>query len=162
MKNAYLSALLLSLSLVLVSCGGGGSTGTGRVTAGQIFGTAEKNFVYDLFTTEYLWYDEVASNVDTTPYDTPQALIDALKVDRDRWSFTITDDEYEDMVNQKTAGFGFGYTEDFRIYLVRIDAPAWGKLKRGDKIIEVKMRSCKLLVKRALRLESVLLMKFYI
>ena len=141
MKYKILTPLLLSLSLLLSSCGGGGGSSTytdpGRFVNTETFSLAEKEFVHDLFLTEYLWYDEVSSNVDTASYDTPQALINALKVPQDLWSFSLTQTEYENMVNQKTAGFGFGYIEDFTIFLVRIDAPAWGKLQRGDKIIEI-------------------------
>ena len=135
MKKSFLFPLLLSLSLLLVSCGGGG--GSTNVNADQPFSSAEKEFVYDLFNTEYLWFDEVASNVDYLAFDTPQALIDGLKVEKDKWSFSLTEQEYEDMVNQTTAGFGFGYTDGFLIYLVRIDAPAWEKLYRGDIILKV-------------------------
>lgn len=141
MKNRFILPLLLSLSLLLVSCGGGSSSSDGgsiiaKPPSGS-FPQAEKDFVYGLFTTEYLWYDEVASDVDYSAFDTPQALIDGLKVEKDRWSFAMTEQEYEDYVNQKTAGFGFGYTKDFTIYLVRIDAPAYQHLYRGDRILEV-------------------------
>ncbi len=141
MKKRFILPLLLSLSLILVSCGGsgGGSNGGSIVVkppAGS-FPQAEKDFVYGLFTSEYLWYDEVASNVDYSAFDTPQALIDGLKVEKDRWSFAMTDQEYEDYVNQKTAGFGFRYKNDFMILQVLIDAPAYHTLYRGDKILEI-------------------------
>jgi len=139
MKKRFILPLLLSLSLILVSCGGG-SGGGGNVIAKpptESFPQAEKDFVYGLFTTEYLWFDEVASNVNYSAFDTPQALIDGLKVEKDRWSFAMTEQQYDDYVNQKTAGFGFGYTNDFTIYLVRIDAPAYQHLYRGDRILEV-------------------------
>ena len=55
----------------------------------------------------------------------------------DEWSFTMTQQEYEDYANQKTAGFGFGYTLDFVVYLVRINAPVYGLLFRGDQILEI-------------------------
>jgi len=141
MKNRLIFPLLLSLSLLLVSCGGGGGDGgrltdASRFTNSQIFSSSEKAFVNNLFHTEYLWFDEVA-DVDYNAYDTPQALIDALKVPQDKWSFMITKSQYDDMVNQKTAGFGFGYTDGFLIYLVRIDSPAWGHLQRGDIILSI-------------------------
>jgi hypothetical protein len=130
MKYKVLAPLLLSLSLLLSSCGGGGDSST--------YTLSEKEFVHDLFTTEYLWYDQVPFNIDYNNFSTPQSLIDALRVDPpDQWSFTLTSQEYEDYVNQKTIGFGFGYTTDFDIFLVRIDAPAYGKLFRGDEILEI-------------------------
>lgn len=130
--------LLLSLSLLLVSCGGGGGTvaDASRLTDSQTFSSSEKAFVNDLFHTEYLWFDDVA-DIDYNAYDAPQALINALRVPDDKWSFTLTQAQYEDMVNQKTAGFGFGYKSDFTIYMVRIDSPAWHELQRGDKILEI-------------------------
>ncbi len=66
-------------------------------------------------------------------------MIDELKVNPpDLWSFTMTSQGYEDFANQQTIGFGFGYdTSSFTVFLVRIDSPAYGKLFRGDKILEV-------------------------
>ena len=139
LKNKLLLPLLLSLSLLLISCGGGGGdslTDAGRIIDSQTFSSNEKAFVNDLFHTEYLWFNDVA-DVDYNSYDTPQALIDALAVPQDKWSFMLTESEYEDMVNQTTAGFGFGYVNDFTLYLVRIDSPAWKHLQRGDQILEV-------------------------
>jgi C-terminal processing protease CtpA/Prc len=103
------------------------------------FSLAEKKFVHNLFLTEYLWYDDVSQNIDYTSMNTPQLLINNLVTPKDKWSFTMTKKEYENYVNQKTSGFGFGYRSqnDFTIYIVRIDAPAWGKLYRGDTIVAV-------------------------
>ena len=141
MKYTVLAPLLLSLSLFLSSCGSSGSSaGTGTAPGGSTepFSLAEKEFVHHLFLTEYLWYEQVASNIDYNNFSTPQSLIDGLKVfPPDQWSFSITAQQYEDAANQKTIGFGFGYTSDLNIFLVRIGAPAYGKLFRGDKILEV-------------------------
>ena len=139
MKNRFILPLLLSLSLLLVSCGGGGG-GDGSIIAkppSPSFTQAEKDFVYGLFTTEYLWYDEVSSNVDYSAFDTPQALIDGVKVPQDKWSFMITQEEYENSANQKTSGFGFRYKNDFMILQVLINAPAYHQLYRGDQILEI-------------------------
>ena len=145
MKYKILAPILLSLSLLLSSCGSSGSSGssggTGTVPGGSTepFSLAEKEFVHHLFLTEYLWYEQVASNIDYSNFSTPQSLIDGLKVfPPDQWSVSVTAQQYEDAANQKTAGFGFAYTpNDFNIVLVRIGAPAYGKLFRGDKILEV-------------------------
>jgi len=127
--------ILSILILFLNACGGGGGSSSDDGT----FSLAEKQFVYNLFLTEYLWYDQVASNVDYATFTSPEVMIDTLRVNPpDLWSFTITEAEYEDFANQKTVGFGFGYERSsFTIYLVRIDAPAYGKLLRGDIILEV-------------------------
>lgn len=127
MSNKHFLSIFFSLTLLLTACGSNSN-----------FTQQEKEFIHNLFLTEYLWYDQVASNVEYAAYATPQSMINDLRVDPpDVWSYSITQDQYEDYVNQKTAGFGFGYTPNLQIFLVRIDAPAYGKLLRGDRIIEV-------------------------
>ncbi len=141
MKYKILAPIFLSLSLFLSSCGSSGSSGeTGTAPGGSTepFSLAEKEFVHHLFLTEYLWYEQVASNIDYSNFSTPQSLIDGLKVfPPDQWSVSVTAQQYEDAANQKTIGFGFGYNSDFNIFVVRIGAPAYGKLFRGDKILEL-------------------------
>jgi C-terminal processing protease CtpA/Prc len=133
------SSLLLSSLLLLGGCGSGSyDEGSFPETAPQTFTQEEKRFVHNLFMTEYLWYEDVPATIDYDIYTTPQSLIDALRVDPpDRWSFTLTSQEYENIANQRTAGFGFGYLSDFTLYMVRIGSPAEGKLRRGDRIVEV-------------------------
>ena len=141
MKYKVFASLLLSLSLLLSSCGSSGSSGgtnTPPVESTEPFSLSEKEFVHDLFLTEYLWYEQVPLNVDYNNFSTPQSLIDGLRVyPPDQWSFSVTAQEFENSANQTTTGFGFGYASDFNIYLVLIEAPAYGKLFRGDKILEV-------------------------
>jgi len=128
--------LILSVSLLLNSCDSSSSSSSNVET--EIFSLDEKEFLRNLFLTEYLWYDQVASNIDYTEFTEPQEMINALRINPyDQWSFTMTQKEYEDYTNQQTSGFGFGYTNDFFIYLVRINAPAYGQLFRGDQILEI-------------------------
>jgi len=134
MKYKVFLTLLAILSLFLNSCASSSSSSNNTNT----FDQENKTFLHNLFLSEYLWYDQVASNVDYSLFDTAQMMIDALRVTPpDQWSFAMTAQEYEDSVNQRTSGFGFGYTFDLVIFLVRIDAPAYGKLFRGDKILEI-------------------------
>ncbi len=133
MTYKLLFTFSLLLALFLNSCGSSSST-----DEEQLFSFQEKEFLHNLFLTEYLWYDQVASDVDYTLYDNPKSMVNALRINPpDAWSFTITQQAYEDYANQKTEGFGFGYTADFFIYLVRINAPAYEKLFRGDKILKI-------------------------
>lgn len=122
---------ILTFLLLLNACG---SNTTENNT--QAFTLQEKMFVHNLFLSEYLWYDQVTSNIDYALFTSPQMLINELRISPpDKWSFSLTEQAYEDFSNQKTVGFGFGYTQDFSIFLVRINAPAYGKLYRGDKIL---------------------------
>jgi len=125
---------LLTLALLFNACG---SNSVEENAHGGSFSKSEKEFVHNLFLTEYLWYDQVTSNLDYTSIQTPNALVKELRVSPDIWSFSMNTDEYENFVNQKTEGFGFGYTPDFVVFLVRIGSPAYGKLHRGDKIIGI-------------------------
>jgi len=130
MSKTLSSLLTLLLVLLLGACGSGGNS------TSQGFSSAEKSFLYGLFKSEYLWYDQVANNVDISTFSDPQQMINTLRVDPpDRWSFMLTMDQYNQFANQQTAGFGFGYTPSFDIFLVRIDAPAYNKLLRGDRIV---------------------------
>ena len=157
MATKFFLALLLSVSLLLNSCGsGGGGSIASTIDSvidqrGETFTLAEKEFLHNLFLTEYLWFEDVPSNIDYAKYSDPQSMINALRVDPpDLWSFTMTQQEYEDYINQKTAGFGFGYRSDFFIYLVRINAPAYQLLYRGDEILEINGKAVtSLLIKEA-------------
>ncbi|PHS37674.1 MAG: hypothetical protein COB07_09980 [Sulfurovum sp.] len=146
MTTKFFLILFLSLSLFLNSCGSGGGSNIASSIDSVIngeggsdgFSLEEKEFVHSLFSTEYLWFEQVPANINYAKYTEPQSMIDALRVDPpDVWSFTMTQEEYENYNNQKTAGFGFGYKSDFTIYLVRINAPAYELLYRGDEILEI-------------------------
>lgn len=144
MTRKFFLILFLSLSLFLNSCGSGGGSNiaspidSGIEEGGEEFSLAEKEFLHQLFLTQYLWFEQVPANIDYAKYTEPQAMINDLRVDPpDLWSFTMTQEEYENYNNQKTTGFGFGYRSDFLIYLVRINAPAYELLYRGDEILEI-------------------------
>ncbi len=102
------------------------------------FDDLEKQFIKELFEGPYLWYEHANTSIDPAPYTTPQALIDAYKyTELDHWSFALTEKEFNNFVNQKSGGFGIGLTADFRVRFVRIDAPAWGKIERGDTLLTI-------------------------
>ena len=98
MTKKFFSLTLLSFSLLLNACG---SSSQGET---QTFAQEEKKFIHNLFLTEYLWYDQVASYIDYTAFNRRQDMIDSLKVSPpDKWSFTWTREEYNNFTNQKTS-----------------------------------------------------------
>jgi hypothetical protein len=130
MKKKFFPLILLFF--LLNACG---SSSQGET---QTFAQEEKKFVHNLFLTEYLWYDQVASNVDYVAFSAREDMINALKVSPpDKWSFTWTSEEYNNFTNQKTSGFGFGFTPEFKIFIVRLDSPSFSKLFRGDTLLEI-------------------------
>jgi len=134
MKKQIHYLILLTATFFLLACGGGSHSHQNS----NDFGITEKEFLHHLFLTEYLWFDQVPSNVDYAKYTSRQAMIDDLKFSQlDRWSFVLTAQEYNQMTEDKTEGFGFGFTPEFKVFLVRIDSPAYGVLQRGDTILEV-------------------------
>lgn len=101
------------------------------------FAQSDKDFLYNLFNTEYYWADNViAQNYDN--FRTPQAMINALKYDTlDRWSYSQSIEDYENRANQITAGFGSVVVGDI-VYIVDFGSPAeLSGLKRGDQILEI-------------------------
>jgi len=128
------SIILLSCTLILSACG----SSNNAENANTLLELSEKQFVHELFLNEYLWYEDVASNVDYESFSTRDEMINRYKVTPpDRWSFSLSQKEYEDFANQKTQGFGFGFDTNFRLFIVRINAPAYEKLFRGDKLLEI-------------------------
>ncbi len=79
--------------------------------------------IYSIMKDWYLWYDHVPV-VNTKAFSTPEALLDTLIYKPiDRWSFIITQKEYEDYFVQGTMyGHGFSFKLDaenhFRIAFV--------------------------------------------
>ena len=131
----FLFFLLFSTMIIINGCS---SNSDGSDLNSSTISLNEKKYIHSLFLNEYLWYDQVATQLDYQAYSTPQEMINALKISPpDTWSFHITKEAYEDYINQQTAGFGFGYTNDFTIYLVRIGSPAYQSLLRGDKIMKI-------------------------
>jgi len=124
------------VSAVLSGCGSN-DFDTGR-SSEPSFGQSDKSFLWKLFHTEYLWYEHVRDSADLNSYSNPQAMIDALKYKpADRWSFALSREEFAQFLSQTDGGFGIGFRSDMRVKFVRIQSPAWGKIKRGDILLKI-------------------------
>ena len=121
--------------LLIVGCGS--NSIKEERTGNASFNLKEKQFVHTLFLTEYLWYEDTPNHIDYDTFKKPNDMVSSLRTTHDRWSYTITQEEFENFSNQKTKGFGFRFTSDFRVVVTLIGAPAYGKLFRGDKILEI-------------------------
>ena len=121
--------------LLILGCGNNGTKEQGADNAS--FGSHEKQFVHILFLTEYLWHEDIPNHIDYDTFKKPNDMVSSLRTKNDRWSYAITDKEFENLLNQKAKGFGFRFTPDFRVLVTLIGAPAYGKLFRGDKILEI-------------------------
>ncbi len=136
---------LIVIAIIFASCGSGSGDSDGFPTQGVVtnttnsatatFGSSDKSFLSYLFENEYLWYDKIDTNIDTTTFDKPMDMIESLRYRiYDRWSYAETFQEYEDFANQKSTGsFGFYYDEDFKVLNIILDSPAdKAGLLRGD------------------------------
>ena len=84
------------------------STDSTENTPSDEFSSEEKDFLYNLFITDYYWAEYTPQSFDSSPYLEPQNMIDALKYSPlDRWSFVFTMDNYNSFNEQTTFGFGF-------------------------------------------------------
>ncbi len=104
------------------------------------FGFVDKRFLYALFLSEYLWYDKVETDIETSLFNSPQEMIDSLKYKMyDRWSYAQTREEYENFTNQVSTGsFGFYYNEDFQVIETIVGSPSQkAGLLRGDILIHI-------------------------
>ncbi len=132
---------------LLTACGGGGGGG-GTTTRADLSGcsVAEQNrFVYEAMQDVYLWNDELPV-VDPASFESPEALLAALRVPQDRFSFinTIAADEAFFGGGQFV---GIGLRSDqpepgvLRIVEVFEGGPAdRAGLQRGDRVLSVNGR----------------------
>jgi len=97
--------------------------------------------LYRLFTTEYYWASSISKTFDYRSYTTPQGLIDRLKYIKDKWSFSITVEDYNNATSQKSVGVGVvcqNFQSGCIISYVRINSPADKiDLRRGDIITKI-------------------------
>ena len=155
----------LSLSVLVTACGGGGggSNLTAPLGGGTAGGgvtdpcgvTAQIDFVEEVATDWYYWYDELAS-VDPDAYSTAEEYLDAIVepitsdgTGRDpgfSYLTTITDDEAR-FTSGAYYGFGFRYTllndnQDFYFSDTFEGAPAHlAGLRRAQRLLAVDMGS---------------------
>ena len=103
--------------------------------------TFDKKGIYELFQTEYYWAEETIKNFNYSAYTSPQSLIDKLKNEKDRWSFSMTKEDYANVISQKSGGFGFSCQDvatGCHVTYVRIDSPADKVgIKRSDIITKI-------------------------
>ena len=138
---------LIFIAVFLSSCGDGLSDGlptqsisNNSSSSTTNFGSSDKAFLTYLFNNEYLWYDKIDTNIDSSSFTTPMSMIDAIRYrELDKWSYAQTYQEYEDFSNQKSTGsFGFYYGNNFQVLNIVLDSPAYKSgLKRGDIITQI-------------------------
>jgi len=104
MKNVF---TLLFLSLGLLSCGGGGGSSDSSMSTEE-----QKQFVLDIMSDYYLYYDQMPS-IDLRNYDTPEAVLAALVINPpDSFSY-IGDRVAQQNFFEEGTYEGIGYVREF-------------------------------------------------
>lgn len=149
MLNKPYRLLLTSFALLgLAACGGGGSSAVGGGSGGggavgQCSVTNEKQQFLDYMRDDYFWVQDLPSNVNLDSYSDVYALLDGLRSDNDRFSFILTEEEYQDRyVNAAYIGFGFStrITNGNQVFLnyVFADSPAeLAGMGRADELLSI-------------------------
>ena len=130
----------------LVSCGGGGGSdsgntgGGGNVVACSV--ADEKQRFLNYMRDDYFWYRDIPSTVNLAAYADSYALLEAIRSNQDRFSFLLTEQEYQDRyVNAEFIGFGFGSrVENQRVFInyVFANSPAQlAGIRRGDELVSI-------------------------
>lgn len=142
-----ISRIVLVLMLMsLISCGGsGGGSGDDDANA-ECSQNGKNEFVYELLTDTYLWYDQVGLNIDPTLFPSPETLLESVRPPIDKWSYIQTaEDFYEYYEEGRYPGMGlavaFDQNQRLWVRFVYEGSPAdLAGLKRSDEIIYINNR----------------------
>lgn len=132
---------LLISACLLAACGGGGD---GASTASNQCSIEEqKQFVFNVMEDIYLYYD-LMPNINLANYDSPEAVLEALRVSPDEFSSINDTQSFNDFFEEGVYnGFGFGIEAvdgdtAYALSLVFDSSPAGSAhLQRGDRLISV-------------------------
>ncbi|MDA8621345.1 S41 family peptidase [Psychrosphaera sp.] len=145
-SSKKLAAAILATGL-LSACGGG-SDSVEQVKlddGGYAYCSApdanEKLFAY--MKNWYFWNRDLPTEFDPEAYADISSAIDSMRVAKDKFSFSMSTDEYDDYVNSVFFGYGFSHsvneTEDGLLirYVYEAGTPAQNGLRRGDTMTEI-------------------------
>jgi C-terminal processing protease CtpA/Prc len=143
---------LTILSSFIISCGGGGgdSSSDGLPSVNSTPGLLsyspascsdedQNKFIDDVMHDVYLW-STTSPEVDHTAYALQSDLLDALKSPLDKWSYVITEQQYQDYYSGASVGLGFNLlynssTKEIFVSMVYPGSPVDNAgIKRGFKL----------------------------
>lgn len=141
---------VVSSGFLLVGCGDGEHAFA--PVYGQCSSTDEVDQFYDYMRDSYFWNDHMPS-VNPDNYSDVYQLLNALAVPEDRFSFILTEDEYQSRyVNAEYVGFGFSsrrVNNQIFINYVYANSPADSAgIKRSDEITHINGESVQLLLQQ--------------
>lgn len=103
-RYVSLAIILIAILLILTAC---------DLFIGQDKDKTANETIYDTFHEWYLWYDQIPK-VDPNDFDSYEALIDAIRFAKDRWSFAGSYAEINNLFQRgEYKGFGAGFMIDY-------------------------------------------------
>ncbi len=129
--------------LALTGCGGSDNESTGgndTVTSCSV--TDQNRYFLDYMRENYFWYEDIPSSVDPDSYASVNDLLAAIRSDEDRFSYILTEQEYQQrFVNAQYIGFGFSTRINgnrvFINYVFNDSPAATAGLQRADEIVAI-------------------------
>ncbi|MGQ4277653.1 S41 family peptidase [Pseudidiomarina sp. E22-M8] len=137
---------LLLASSLLISCGGGGnddsSTGGNGGGSSSCSVIEQNRYFLDYMRENYFWYEDIPSAINPDDYASVYTLLDAIRSDNDRFSYILTEQEYQDrFVNAEYIGFGFSTRmiddQVFINYVFDASPAAQAGIRRADEITAI-------------------------
>lgn len=140
LKPVFKSLALVCSLPMLASCGGGSDDGAPSADACSV--VEQNSYFLDYMRENYFWYEDIPSNIEPSDYASVDALLDAIRSPRDRFSYVLTEQEYQErFVNAEYVGFGFSTRVDgSRLFINYVfdDSPAdLAGLSRADEILAI-------------------------
>lgn len=126
---------------LLASCGGG-SSDSDPIDTGSCSVNEQNTFFLDYMRENYFWYEDIPNTIDPADYSSVYALLDAIRSPQDRFSYILTEQEYQErFVNAEYIGFGFSTrvvgSGLFINYVFTNSPAATAGIERGDEILEI-------------------------
>lgn len=137
--------LVIMLSLLLAGCGGSDSADSSADNNIAECSRSDINSqLYCKLNADYLWYNELKTGVDPLAFTTPSAYLNQVVANRDRYSFVMTEQDYQDRyINAVFFGYGFATQRTDNdtalqvLYVYNAGSAAQQGLRRADKITEI-------------------------
>ncbi len=128
--------------ILLIACSSDSSDESSDRTSDECPVSEKNQIVYEIMKDMYLWYDQIP-DVNPEAYNSPEELLEDLKYELDKWSFIMTQEEFNRYYEEgKYPGMGFSaaFDDEGRLWVEYVEAnsPAdIAGMKRTDEILQI-------------------------
>ncbi|WP_289116694.1 S41 family peptidase [uncultured Idiomarina sp.] len=132
------SLLLIGIAATLSACGGSDDSNYATCSVED-----QNQRFFNYMKEDYFWADQLQDSIDPEAFDDVYAVLEELRVPEDRYSYILTEEEYEQLfVNATYFGFGFSMEQisDTRVKIrfVYNGSPAdTAGIERADELIAI-------------------------